>query len=338
MVVMRILNLEPDCYPEDLLDRLREVGTVALPPLPDQDALLHHLAEHSYDALFVRLGCSIGREVFTLQPELRFVVTPTTGLNHIDLAEAERRGVSIVSLAGETEFLDTIRSTAEHTWALLLALVRRLPVLVRQVRDGSWERRGQMAGELDGQTLGIVGYGRLGRMIGRYGSAFGMRVLAHDRDPHACDGHAEVTAVALDQLLAESDVVTLHITGSAENHGFLDASRIGRIKPGAVLINTARGEVVEESALLAALRSGHLAGAALDVLAGDSSWDGAVPFEHPLVAYARSHDNLLITPHTGGYGSRSIRRTRAFVTDRFLERLRTGPDRSLQPTPNETAP
>jgi D-3-phosphoglycerate dehydrogenase / 2-oxoglutarate reductase len=335
---MRILHLEPDCYPDEQLDRLRAAGTVDLLPAPDQGALLRHLAEHSYDALFVRLGCSIDRDVFALQPGLRFVVTPTTGLNHIDLDEAERRGVRIVSLAGETEFLDTVRSTAEHTWALLLALVRRLPRLAEQVRDGAWERRGWMADELDGRTLGIIGYGRLGRMIGRYADAFGMRVLAHDRDPKACQGRPGIEAVTLDRLLAESDVVTLHVTGSADNHGFFDRRCFGRMKSGSVLINTARGEVVEEDALLAALVGGHLTGAALDVLAGDSAWDGSVPADHPLVAYARTHDNLLITPHTGGYGSRSIHRTRAFVTERFLALFRTGSGRSAQPISADTAP
>jgi D-3-phosphoglycerate dehydrogenase / 2-oxoglutarate reductase len=334
-MTMRILHLEPECYAEALLERLREIGPVDLLANGERASLLRCLEETSYEAIFVRLGCSVDRTVFYLQPGLRFVVTPTTGLNHIDLEEADRRGIRIVSLAGETAFLDTIRSTAEHTWALLLALVRGLPLLTQGVLRGQWQRTGAMAGELAGKTLGIVGYGRLGRMVAGYGAAFGMHVLVHDRDSAVSAIRAEIEHSHLDELLAASDVVSLHITGSAENRKFLDGRRIRRMKPGAVLINTARGEIVDEVALLAALEAGHLGGAALDVLDGDSSWEGSIPEDHPLLAYARSHDNLIITPHSGGYGRSSIERTRTFVTERFITLC--GAPRRIVPPPHAKA-
>jgi D-3-phosphoglycerate dehydrogenase / 2-oxoglutarate reductase len=329
---LRILHLEPECYPPRSLDALRAAGELELLEDSDRAALLRRLEGGEYHALFVRLGTAIDEEVLARQPSLRWVVTPTTGLNHIDLAAAERRGVRVVSLAGEQEFLASIRSTAEHTWALLLALVRRIPGLAAQVEQGGWERAGRMAAELDGATLGIVGYGRLGRLVAGYAAAFGMRVLAHDRDPAVVRAFPAVEWRALDELLAGADVVSLHLTGSPENSGFLGAERIARMKTGALLVNTARGEVIDEAALLQALRSGQLGGAALDVLAGDSSWEGRTPTDHPLIAHARTHENLLITPHTGGYGRSSIHRTREFVTRRFLENCRAAADPPLAAT------
>jgi D-3-phosphoglycerate dehydrogenase / 2-oxoglutarate reductase len=320
---IRILHLEPQCYPTEALDRLRAVGALDLLDEPERDALLRQLDACSYDAIFVRLGCSVDRAIFDRQPRLRYVVTPTTGLNHIDLAETERRGIQVISLAGEAAFLDTIRSTAEHTWGLLLTLVRRIPILTTEVQSGTWQRSGRMADELDGSALGIVGYGRLGRMVAGYGHAFGMRVIAYDRDPSVQGVDARVEWSTLDGLLQAADVVSLHITGSIENFQFFDAERFALMKPGALLINTSRGEVVDETALLAVLESGHLGGAALDVLAGDSGWPGRAPHRHPLIDYARTHDNLLITPHSGGYGRSSIYRTREFVLHRFLESLST---------------
>jgi D-3-phosphoglycerate dehydrogenase len=334
---LRILHLEPEAYPAELLDRLREAGDVDLLAGPDRDTLLRRLEEVRYHAIFARLGCSIDRDVFERQPALRFVVTPTTGLDHVDVEEAEGRGIRVISLAGENAFLDTVASTAEHTWALLLALARRLPALTARVHAGEWRRAGSLAEELEGKTLGIVGCGRLGRMVARYGDAFGMRVVGFDRDPDKCADVPHLEHRSLDELLASADVVSLHISGTRENRQFLDAARIGRMKRGALLVNTARGEVVDEAALLAALESGRLAGAALDVLAGDSSWDGAVPAGHPLVDYASRHDNLLITPHVGGYGRRSVHRTREFVTERFLALFRSSPVQAAAAPPVEAA-
>jgi D-3-phosphoglycerate dehydrogenase / 2-oxoglutarate reductase len=324
---LRILHLETECYPVAAIDRLRELGDLRALRAETQGDLLRHLRDVDYDAIFTRLGLSIDAEVLELQPSLRWIVTPTTGVNHIDTDLAEHHGVQVISLRGETDLLRRIPSTAEHTWALLLALVRRLPSLHASVLRGHWQREGQMAAELEGRTLGILGFGRLGRMVSRYGSAFGMEVMKHDRE------RVEGTEyVSLDDLLRRSDVLSVHITGTPENHGFLNADRLGRMKAGALLINTARGEVVDEAALLERLEGGKLAGAALDVLSGDSAWDRHVPEDHPLVAYARTHDNLILTPHTGGYGRESIFRTRAFVADRFVRAIIDDKDGSICPS------
>jgi D-3-phosphoglycerate dehydrogenase len=318
----RILNVEPLRYDESLRQTLAEFADVDYRQCDTQSEFAAAAAAAPYEALLVRLGLAVDEPVLAAAPHLRWVVTPTTGLDHIDLAACRRRGIEVISLRGETEFLTSIRSTAEHTWALLLALVRRLPAAVADVRGGHWRREPFLAGELDGKTLGIIGYGRLGKIVARYGTAFFMRALANDTNRSAFDDLPDgVHPTDLDTLLAESDVVSLHIPLTAENEGFITRTRLARMKQGAIFVNTSRGELVDEAALLDALRSGRLAGAALDVLAGDSRWDEAgPPADHPLVAYAREAHNLLITPHMGGYGESAIHRTRAHV----VAKLRVG--------------
>ena len=137
------------------------------------------------DVLWVRLRHFIGKEVFDAAPRLRALVTATTGLNHIDTEEAARRGVEVLSLRGETELLRDVRATAEHTIALILALLRNIPAACRQSLDGSADRDDLRGGELFGKTVGLVGYGRLGQIVARYVTAFGARALATDRRPVA---------------------------------------------------------------------------------------------------------------------------------------------------------
>jgi phosphoglycerate dehydrogenase-like enzyme len=154
-----------------------------------------------------------------------------------------------------------------------------------------------------------------------------MTVLAHDIDPTAFEGAAEgVRPVELDELLATADVLTVHLPLDASTRGYLSAERIARMKEGAWLVNTARGELIDEAALVAALDAGRLAGAALDVVADDSVWPGRVPEGQPVIAHARTSSNVLITPHVGGYARDSVASTRRYVADRFAEAVRSAAD------------
>ncbi len=316
---LRVLHVERERYAAESRALLEQHAVVDYADCETQAELGARLRARSYDALFVRLGLSVGVAELEAAPSLSWVATPTTGHDHVDVDALRARGVYLVSLRGETEFLARVPSTAEHTWALLLALVRQVPGMHQQVLEGSWART-RVLGELSGKTLGVIGYGRLGRIVSRYAAAFGMRVLATDHDAAAVPpDHLHVTPVPLARLLGESDVVSLHLLLTPETEGFLDAERLAAMKPGAYLVNTARGELLDEAALLQGLESGHLAGAALDVLRGDSSWQGRSPEGHPLVAYARCHDNLLLSPHVGGYGAGSILATRQFLVEKFLD-------------------
>lgn len=317
---MKILHIEPRRYPDQVKAMLKEKGMeVDYAEVDSHSELINLLTGTSYEALFVKLGIAIDVPVLQTSPALRYIITPTTGLDHIDMEAAGARGITVLSLRGETTFLRTIQSTAEHTWAMLLALIRHIPAAYEDVLAGHWRRDPFLAGELNGRTLGIIGYGRLGRIVGRYGLAFDMQVLVNDTDPGQLAVLPEgVRAASLDRLLSESDILSLHIPSHQANYHFFDKKKIDRTKKGVILINTSRGEVMEEEALLEGLYSGHIAGAGLDVLEGDSSWEKTLPELHPLRAYAAAHANLIITPHMGGYGATSIEKTRIFMTEKFL--------------------
>ncbi len=251
------------------------------------------------DLGFAPLGYYFGRAKMEQCPRLRAIATNTTGVPHIDVAAAAAREIRVFSLQHETAFLGTITPTAEHTWGLLLALMRRSPWAHGAVLEGRWNRRPFGAPRmLSRLSLGIVGLGRLGRMVGCYGLAFGMKTAFFD--PFVAASPAGLTKMAtLDELVAVSDVVSLHAPADETTHKMINRDILLKFKPGSYLINTARGELVDEGALLEMLKSGRLAGAALDVLEGEFV-PGFQVSSHPLVAYAREHDNLLLTPHIGG--------------------------------------
>lgn len=312
---LRILNLEPRGYSPEARRILEELGTVQEGPLTREE-LLDAVGETQ--ALIVRLGHQIDREVIQRGEQLNVIVSATTGLNHIDVDAAEKRGVAVLSLKGEREFLDTIYATAEHTWALLLALIRHIPQAHHHVLSGRWSRDLFKGGELHGRTLGIVGMGRLGRKVAGYGKAFGMRVLACDRNPAALTGTG-VEEVDLDAVFSEADVVSLHVNLEPDTRQLVGRAAFERMKPGALFLNTARGELVEEAALLWALESGTLGGAALDVLSGEyTSWRTS----RELIEYARTHDNLLLTPHLGGCTVDSMEKTELFMAEKLKHHLR----------------
>jgi D-3-phosphoglycerate dehydrogenase / 2-oxoglutarate reductase len=312
---VRILVSESDGFSARAAELLRQVGETVLADL-DRGGLLAAVGEAN--VLWVRLRSRIDAEVMTAAPRLKAIVTATTGLNHIDLEEAERRGIQVFSLRGEVEFLRDIRATAEHTLALMLALLRHVPAAIAHVREGGWDRDLFKGRELHGKTVGIVGYGRLGRIVARYLKAFDTSILAADPhiDPRAVE--PGVTLVPLAQLLREADLVTLHVNLCGETQGFFGREQFAAMRNGAWFINTSRGELVDEDALLGALHSGHLAGAALDVLCDEDS--NGMP-THSLVAYSRTHDNLIITPHLGGCTAESMEKTEVLLAEKLCYML-----------------
>ena len=313
---MRILVAESVGFSRQATELLRQVGDVVLADL-ERSELLAAVGEA--EVLWVRLRNRIDAEVIAAGRRLKVIVTPTTGLNHIDLAEAERRCIKVLSLQGQTDFLRDVRATAEHTLALMLALLRRLPAATAHTREGYWDRDLFKGRELYGKTVGVVGYGRLGRLVARYLNAFDTHVLAADHNTDVSAVEPCVALVSLGQLLREADLVTLHVNLSEKTQGFFGREQFAAMKQGAWFVNTSRGELVDEAALLNALQSGRVAGAALDVLANEQPTGMQ---DHPLVAYARQHENLIITPHIGGCTSESMEKTECFLADRLMPLLR----------------
>jgi D-3-phosphoglycerate dehydrogenase len=312
---MRILVAEKSSFSLRGLESLAEVAPVDALDLSQAQLAA---AVRGYQVLVVRLGLQVDRLVLEAGEDLRIVATPTTGLDHIDLQAAQERGVTVLSLKGEREFLDQVYATAEHTYALLLSLVRRIPAAFDAVGRYEWRRDLYRGRELSGKTLGIVGCGRLGSMVARYGMAFGMRVIAYDPyQPHLPQGATACSTLA--ELLAQSDVVSLHVPLNVETEDMIAAEQLAQLRPGAILINTARGAVLDEAALLSSLQSGTLAGAALDVLRNEYALGDRAP--NPLIEYARTHDNLVITPHIGGSTQESIEKADLFIANKIGEVL-----------------
>ena len=283
----------------------------------DRAGLLSRMA--NTDVLWVRLRHRIDSEVMDGAPRLRAIATATTGLNHIDLHEARRREIQIISLLGETEFLRNIYATAEHTIALVFGLIRHLPDALEHVKQGEWNRDLFIGSELYGKTAGIVGYGRVGRMVARYLLAFGMRVKVTDPNVGSDSLEHGVELVSMGELLRTADLVTLHVGLTDSTRRFFGKNEFAQMKPTAQFINTSRGELVDEGALLRALRNGRIAGAALDVVTNERSPDMN---RRPIVEYARLHDNLLITPHIGGCTTESREKTENFLATRVVAYIR----------------
>ena len=313
---MRILNIDPDNYSPSARAIYRELGTYVEKSLTRKQ-LLAEIGD--YDVLVLRYNHLIDREVLDWAKRLKIIATNLTGTDHIDEKEAAVRNIRLVSLRGSGDFLNNIHASAEHTWALLLALMRRIPAACRSVLKKEWDRNRFTGTELNGKCLGIVGLGRNGCKIAGYAAAFGMSVCGYD--PYATEAPDSLERRdSLETLLSGSDIVSLHVPLNDDTRQMFNQDRIRRMRQGALLVNTSRGDILDESALLEALQSGHLAGAALDVLSGE-----IVPGEikkHPLIAYAKKHDNLIITPHIGGVTKDSWEKTEQFVAERVRDSLK----------------
>lgn len=237
------------------------------------------------EALIVRSATKVTADLLDKAPRLRVVGRAGVGVDNIDLDEATKRGVLVMSTPGGSSV-----SVAEHTFALLLALVRQVPKFDAAMREGRWEKSSSGA-EVRGKTLGLFGLGRIGSEVARRAVAFDMRVLAFD--PYISESAAKELSVALvpmEQLLAESDFISLHMAVSALTQNMINAQAIGMMKKGVRIVNAARGELINEADLAAALKSGHVAGAALDVFAEEP------PRNCPLIGLP----NVIATPHVAG--------------------------------------
>ncbi len=251
--------------------------------LTTKDNLVAEIADA--DALVVRSATKVTPELLDKAPHLRAVGRAGVGVDNIDLEEATKRGVLVMSTPGGSSV-----SVAEHTFALLLALVRQLPKFDAAMREGRWEKSSSGA-EVRGKTLGLIGLGRIGSEVALRAEAFDMRVLAHD--PFISEAAARelsVELVSLEQILAESDFISLHTAVVPQTRDMINSASIAKMKKGVRIVNAARGELINEADLAAAIKSGHVAGAALDVFAEEP------PKNSPLIGLP----NVICTPHVAG--------------------------------------
>jgi len=250
---------------------------------------------------------------------LKWYVTATTGADHVDAAALTSRGVPLLTLKGRSDVLGNVTAAAEHSWLLLLACARGLRSAVDGVLEGNWDRTRYPGLMIRGRTLGLVGCGRIGGWMSRYGTAFGMRCIGFD--PFVQRAPETIQLASLETVLREADFVSVHVPLTDSTRGLIGRAQFDLMKPGVVLINTSRGEIVDQDALLDALRSGRVASAGLDVLSGEPDID-----THPLVEFARHHGNVTITPHIGGFSPDAVRHVLEFSCRRIQSLLADGRD------------
>lgn len=257
------------------------------------------------------------RALIARLPRLRLLIF--TGLRHnlLDLTGAAEHGITVCNTRGG----DTQYCTTEHTWALILAAVRHLPQEDRALREGRWQT--SLGTTLNGRTLGILGLGRLGSRVAGIGAAFGMQVVAWSPtldDERAAQSHAR--RVELDALFETSDVISIHLAMTPQTRHLVNRERISRMRASAVLVNTARGEIIDEEALVEALRDRRIAAAALDVFAQEP-----LPATHPLTQL----DNVVLSPHLGYVTEETYRIFFNDVVENIDAFLKGSPLRVVQP-------
>jgi glyoxylate reductase len=268
---------------------------------------------HDAEALLCLLTDRVDAALLEQAPRLRVVANAVVGYEHVDLAACEARGIVVTNTPNVLT-----EATADLTWALLLATVRALPQAERSLRAGEFHGWGfwdYLGGDLNGATLGILGLGRIGRAVARRARAFGMRVIYHGRQRLDADEEQrlKVTHVPFDELLSGSDVLTLHAPLTPATRHLLDAGALARMRPGSYLVNTARGALVDEGALVEALRRGHLAGAGLDVYER----------EPELAAGLLELPNVVLLPHIGS-ATRDTRTRMAMLAARNAHAVLSG--------------
>ncbi|MDI3341796.1 MAG: phosphoglycerate dehydrogenase [Sphaerobacter sp.] len=295
----------------DVIDpqaRARLAREAELIDVDGQDVAALTAALRDADALIVRSETQVTREVLAAGPALRVVARAGTGVDNIDVPSATAAGILVLNAPGANAV-----SAGEHTIALLLALTRQIPAANAAVHGGRWERKRFQPFDLQGKTVGIVGLGRVGSVVAQRLRAFETRLLGYD--PYIARERFQqlgVEPVPYERLLAESDVVTFHVPATPETIGMLDAAAIARLKPGALVINCARGEVVDQAALAAALRAGRVGGAAVDVF----------PEEPAHTSPLFGLPNVILTPHIGGSSREALAAVGEMISTTTLAALR----------------
>lgn len=273
------------------------------------EVLLERIAD-AEAVLNIRSSIAFGEEVFAACPKLRVLSLWGTGTDHVDLSAATEHGVIVTNTPGVSAV-----AMAEHALALMLAVARDIPRIDARTRKGAWPRG--FVTQLHGKTLGVVGLGAIGLQTARIARGIGMRVIAWTRTPGEKPlAELGIELVDLDDLYRQSDVVSLHVRLTRETTGMVGQRELAAMKPTAILVNTARGAVVDEAALLEALRNETIRGAGLDVFEQEP-----LPENHPLAELP----NVVITPHSGGVTAEALETGLRLAVDNVFAAFRGKP-------------
>lgn len=308
ILVAETLNFSPQA-----VEGLKQLGNVTLQDI-EKENLTDALA--TYDVFWFRLKFRIQEEDFPANTRTRYILCPVTGLDHIDLDACQKRGIQVLALKGETDFLKTVRATAEHTLGLTLSLLRNTSQAIQSVNGGVWNRDLFKGYEIYGKKVGIVGVGRLGTITAGFFKAFGAEVYGYDIkefDASICN-----KVDSLLELAAMVDILSIHVAYNDGSHHLINKTVFEKMPHHAVLINTARGGVVNSEDLLHVLENKTIAGAALDVIEDEYNIK-----QNALINFASRNRNLIITPHIGGNTYESFAKTELFLLDKLKKTLQS---------------
>lgn len=301
---MQIVFFGAEGWEPDKLQTLTSKHEVLFTPDPLSAENVQQYCDADIVSPFVH--CKLDASVLQQFQQLKYIATRSTGFDHIDLAFCDANGI----VASNVPVYGT-NTVAEHTFALLLAISHHIPEAVSQTRSGDFSGTGLRGFDLHGKTLGVIGTGNIGRRVAEIGRGFGMQVLAFDIAPDAEFAEQQsLSYVPLDALLQQSDCISLHVPGGESTQGLLSSDQFAQMKKGAVIINTARGSVIDVKALLQALDDGTVAAAGIDVLPEESAMKNAAGLQGALTDDASNRDalldnqalldrkNVIITPHS----------------------------------------
>ncbi len=312
----RILNLIGDNFDKEAKKNLEKIASVEY-MTPTYEELKKII--NKYDGLIIGLKYQLDATLLKETNRLKFIATATTGLDHIDLNFALKKGIRILSLKDENEFLNTITGTAELSLGLMISLVRKIPFAFQSVMQNQWKREQFIGNNLFGKTLGIIGYGRLGKMMANYGEALGMKIIFYD--PYKTSQNSFHKSVQFDVLIQNSDIISIHTHLTNETRYMINRKIFSKMKKGVFIINTSRGQIVNENDLIQFLKKKHIGGYAADVLDGELEFCENV--EHPLIEYAKKNNNVIIVPHIGGMTIESRSNTDRFIAKKVIDFLKT---------------
>lgn len=303
---IRVLVCDP--IHEDGIAKLKQAGfEVDVKPTVTADELKAVVPE--YDALIVRSRTKVTEEVIQAGGRLKAVGRAGVGLDNIDVGAAEKKGIKVLNTPEAPA-----EAVAELAIGLIVSLARRIPLADRTMKEGKWIKKQLKGWELKDKTLGTIGLGNIGEKVARIAKAFGMKILITKRTPPAPELLKELEGefISRDELLQRSDIVTIHVPSTPQTHHMIGAEELQKMKDGAFLVNTSRGAIVDGQALLDALRSGKLGGAALDV------YEVEPPADLALVKLP----NVVATPHVGAQSREAQRTAALLVADKLIEALK----------------
>ena len=253
-------------------------------------------------------------ETINAATNLKVISTATTGADHLDKEALEKRDIPLLTLKGQKEVLHGLTGAAEHSWLLLMMCARSVRAAVHHVEDGGWERTLFPGIMMKNKTLGLIGFGRIGSWMAKYAAGFDMTVIAFD--PFVTEAPEGVTMMSKDEVLAKADFISVHVHLSEETKHLINEESIQKMKEGVIIINTSRGDIIDEDAVVAGLESGKIKAVGVDVLTDEPEVK-----ERPLYKYSLDHNNTIVTPHIGGFCPESVDITVRFAAQRIKKIL-----------------